>query len=201
MKQKLILITIFFIGICSDSFAITGDEALANFRGRMSRISKLTGNVAWSNSTGESFSGSFKYLSPDKIYVKFSNPAGKIIVSNGKSLWVYSPGSNICGVQELGGGNSGGISAFISGYTGIVTASGPGGYTLKLRNYENFISEIIVVVDTSFFLKRVTMTKKTGASYSFMLSNISTEAAVIPSIFDFNVPASAQIVKNPLNIK
>ena len=201
MRLKLTLITALFIAICSDSFAITGDEALANFRGRMSRIGKLTGIISWSSSAGESYTGSFKYLSPNKIYVKFSNPAGKTVVSNGKSLWVYSPASNICGVQDLGGGGSGGIAAFTTGYNAIVTASGPGGYTIKLKNNESSFNEIILVTDSSFFLRKATMRTKGGVTYEFTLSNVSSEAAVIPSIFDFNVPASAQIVKNPLNIK
>ena len=201
MKSKLILITILFISICSDSFAITGDEALANFRGRMSRIGKLTGVISWSSSRGESFTGSFKYLSPNKIYVKFNNPAGKIIVSNGESLWVYSPGSNICGVQDLDPKSSGGIAAFTAGYMAIVTSAGPGGYTIKLKNYSNFYSEIILIVDSSFFLKKATLRSKIGGTYDFTLSNISTEADVTPDIFDFSIPENAQVVKNPLNIK
>ena len=201
MKLRLFFITILFISICADSYAITGDEALANFRGRMSRIGKLTGIITWSSSAGESYTGSFKYLSPNKIYVKFSNPAGKTIVSNGKKLWVYSPGSGICGVQDLGGGGSGGIAAHTADYMAIVTASGPGGYTIKLKNNDKSVNEIILVVDSSFFLRKATMRTKSGVTYDFTLSNISTEAAVIPSIFDFSAPASAQIVKNPLNIK
>ncbi|MCL2154639.1 MAG: outer-membrane lipoprotein carrier protein LolA [Leptospirales bacterium] len=201
MKLRVMLIIILFISICSDSFAITGDEALSNFRGRMSRVGKLTGIISWSSSAGESYTGSFKYMSPNKIYVKFSNPSGKTIVSNGRSLWVYSPSSNICGVQDLGGGGSGGIAAFTSDYLAIVTASGASGYTIKLKNNEKSFNEIILVVDSSFFLRKATLRTKSGITYDFTLSNISTEAAVIPSIFDFSVPASAQIVKNPLNIK
>jgi len=200
MKLRLFLITILFISICSDLFAITGDEALASFRGRMSRIGKLTGIISWTSSAGESYTGSFKYLSPNKIYVKFSSPSGKTIVSNGRSLWVYSPSSNICGVQDVGGG-SGGIAAFTSGYLAIVTASGPGGYTIKLKNNEKSFNEIILIVDSSFFLRKATLRTQGGVTYDFTLSNVSSEAAVIPSIFDFSVPASAQIVKNPLNIK
>jgi outer membrane lipoprotein-sorting protein len=78
------------------SYAITGDEALAQFRGRMNSAGKITGIISWSHSGGETYTGAFKYMSPGKIYVKFSSPSGKTIVSNGKSLWIYSSGSNIC---------------------------------------------------------------------------------------------------------
>jgi len=201
MKRVIFIITILFVSICDYSFALTGDEALASFRGRMSSVGKLTGIIAWSHSSGESYTGSFKYMSPGKIFIKFSNPSGKTIVSNGKSLWVYSPGSNICGVQDLGGGGSGGIAALTSGYFAIVTAQGPGGYTIKLKSSDRSFSEIILMVDSTFFLKKAVLKSKDGGSYNFSISNINSDASVIPSIFDFNVPSNAQVVKNPLNIK
>lgn len=200
MKKRIFLYTLIYIAFSTYSFAITGDEALSNFRNRMSGISKLTGIIAWSHSSGETYTGSFKYMNPGKIYIKFSSPAGKTIVSNGKSLWVYTPGSNICGVQDLAGGGSGGIAAFTTGYFAIVTAQGPGGYTIKLKNNDKSFSEIILMVDSTFFLRKAILRSKDGGSYNFSISNIST-AAVIPSIFDFNVPSGAQVVKNPLNIK
>jgi outer membrane lipoprotein-sorting protein len=200
MKKSIFLFAVFFILQAAYSYAITGDEALASFRNRMNGISKLTGIISWSHSGGETYTGSFKYMNPGKIYIKFSSPAGKVIVSNGKSLWVYTPGSNICGVQDLAGGGSGGIAALTSGYLAIVTAQGPGGYTIKLKGNDKSFPEIILMVDSTFFLKKAILKSKDGGTYNFSISNIST-AAVIPSIFDFNVPSGAQVVKNPLNIK
>ena len=140
-------------------------------------------------------------MNPGKIYIKFSSPAGQVIVSNGKSLWIYSPGNNICGVQDLSGGGSGGIAAFTSGYLAIVTAQGPGGYTIKLKANDKSYNEILLILDSTFFLKRAVFKSKDGGSISFSLSNISTTAPVMANIFSFDVPASAQVVKNPLNIK
>lgn len=200
MIKKIFLTSLILFSLSGYSFAITGDEALASFRHRMNSIGKLTGIISWSHSSGETYTGSFKYMSPGKIYIKFSNPSGKIIVSNGKSLWVYSPGSNICGVQDLGGGGSGGIAALTSGYFAIVT-QGSGGYTIKLKNSEKSFTEITLMVDSTFFLKRAIIKSKDGGVYNFSISNVSTDAAVIPSIFDFNAPSNTQVVKNPLNIK
>ena len=84
-----LLFTLFLIlTVTQNSFAITGDEALAQFRGRMNGAGKLTGIISWSHSGGETYTGAFKYMSPGKIYIKFSSPPGKTIVSNGKSLWI-----------------------------------------------------------------------------------------------------------------
>jgi len=201
MKRKIFFIAVILTSLCDYSFAITGDEALASFRGRMNSIGKLTGIISWSHSSGETYTGSFKFMSPGKIYIKFSSPSGKVIVSNGRSLWVYSPGSNICGVQDLGGGGSGGIAGLTAGYFAIVTAQGPGGYTIKLKNNEKSFSEIILMVDSTFFLKKAILKSKDGGSYNFSISNVNSNASVIPSIFDFNVPSNSQVVKNPLNIK
>jgi outer membrane lipoprotein-sorting protein len=201
MKRRILIITIMLLTLCDYSFALTGDEALSNFRGRMNSIGKLTGIISWSHSSGETYTGSFKYMSPGKIYIKFSSPSGKVIVSNGRSLWVYNPGSNICGIQDLGGGGSGGIAALTTGYFAIVTAQGPGGYTIKLKSNDKSFSEIILMVDSTFFLKKAILKSKDGGTYNFSISNVNTSAAVIPSIFDFNVPSNSQVVKNPLNIK
>lgn len=198
VKTSIIITIIFFLG--TNSYSLSGDEALASFRNRMNSIGKMTGIISWTFASGETYTGSFKYV-PGKIYVKFSTPAGKIVVCNGKSLWVYSPGSNICGVQDVAGGGSGGIAAFTTGYLAIVTAQGPGGYTIKLKNNEKTYNEIILYLDSTFFLKKAVFKTKGGSSLSFTLSNVNTSAAVMPSFFNFDVPSSAQVVKNPLNIK
>jgi hypothetical protein len=57
------------------------------------------------------------------------------------------------------------------------------------------------MVDSTFFLKKAILKSKDGGTYNFSISNVNASAAVIPSIFDFNVPSNSQVVKNPLNIK
>ncbi len=183
-------------------YSITGDEALAKFRGRMMGIGKLSGVISWSSGSGQALAGTFKYMAPDKIYVKFSNPSGKILVSNGRKLWVYSPSSSICGVQDLAqGSSSGGIAGMTADYRAIVTSQGGDGYTIKLKNAEKAYPEIILRVDSTFFLKRAIFKDREGDGFSFTLSNVNFSPAVMPSLFNFNVPSNAQSVKNPLNIK
>ncbi len=199
--MKKYITTIIIMAISINAYAITGDEAVARFKKRMYSAGKLTGIISWSTGSGMTYTGSFKYLNPGKIYVKFSNPSGKTIVSNGRKLWVYSPASNTVGVQDLGRGGSGGIASFVNGYFAIVTSQGAGGYTIKLKNNEKRFSEITIITDGSFFLKRAIFKTQNGLAYNFSISNVSTSAAVVPTIFSFDVPASAQVVTNPLNIQ
>ncbi|MCP4130670.1 MAG: outer membrane lipoprotein carrier protein LolA [bacterium] len=199
------IIRIIVLPIClfyaTASYSLTGDEAAAKFRSRMYGISKLTGIISWSDHTGQTFTGSFKYLNPGMIYVKFSSPAGKIVVSNGKRLWIYSPSSNICGVQDLYPGSSGGIAGLTQGYMAILTSQSASGYTLKLKSGGKTYPEIILLLDSTFFLKRAILKNGAGETTSFSISNRSFSAPVMRSLFDFNVPANAQVVKNPLNVR
>ena len=204
MKRNSIVAGIILAALfcASGLYPITGDEALAKFRGRMLGIGKMSGVISWTQGSGFSYSGTFKYMAPDKIYVKFSNPGGKILVSNGRKLWVYNPSSSICGVQDLATGSiSGGIAGMTGDYRAIVTAQGADGYTIKLKNSDKAYTEIILRVDSTFFLKRAILKDKNGDGFSFTLSNVDFTPAVMQSLFNFNVPSNAQVVKNPLNIK
>ncbi len=202
MNRKITIYgTLALLFITTYSYAITGEEALQRFRSRMLGISKMTGIISWSMEDGQSITASFKYLNPGKIYMKFSNPKGKLIVTNGKKLWIYNQGINICGIQELGTSLSGGIAGLTKGYIAIVTSQSSRGYTLKLKSNEKIYSQITLMLDSSFFLKKAVMKNNNGGSISFSLSNIDTMASVMKSMFDFSVPANAQVVNNPLNIR
>lgn len=202
MKSTKIFIAGIILFASMPAFSITGDEALTRFRARMLGLGKLTGVISWTAGSGQTMTGSFKYMAPDKIYVKFSNPSGKVVVSNGRKLWVYNPGINICGIQDLGGGSSsGGIAGLTKDYNAIVTSQGSGGYTIKLKNNTAHYTEIVLLVDSSFLLKKAIFKGKSDEAFSFTLSNVSTSAGVMRSLFEFSVPANAQVVKNPLNIK
>ena len=197
---KITAITAMILTLQTALFAMTGEEALAKFRGRMAGISQMSGIISWSTDSGLSYTGSFKYLAPGKIYVKFSSPRGKVLVSNGKKLWIYDPGSNVCGIQDLARGGSGGIYSLVNGYNAIVTG-GSGGYIIRLRNNDKTYNEITLKVDSTFFLNKAILKTKEGNSITFSISNVDLSPNFVKSIFDFSVPANAQSIKNPLNIR
>lgn len=182
-------------------FPLAGDEAVEKFRSRMLRLKKLTGVVSWTAIDGQTYSGGFKYMAPDKIYVKFTSPTEKVLVSNGRMLWIYSPANRMCGIQELEKGTtSGGIAGLVVGYDGIASG-GEHGYIIKLKSDEKQFSEIILSVDPTFLLKGAIFKRDDGRIMSFSLSDVSTAPDVRTSLFEFTVPKGVQIVKNPLNIQ
>jgi outer membrane lipoprotein carrier protein len=199
-RLRIPIIVMFLLGTTS-LFSISGDEAVEKFRNRMLRVGKLTGVISWTSLDGQTYSGSFKYLAPDKVYVKFTSPTEKILVSNGKTLWIYSPGTNMCGIQELAkGSSSGGIAGLVVGYNGIA-AGNELGYTIKLKSDDKQYREIILSVDGTYLLRGAILKREDGRIISFSLSDVSGQANVSEGLFNFKVPKGVQIVKNPMNIR
>jgi outer membrane lipoprotein carrier protein len=201
MKGLRILCAGLLLMYATAIFPLSGDEAAEKFRSRMLRLKKLTGVISWTSIDGQTYSGGFKYMAPDKIYVKFTSPTEKVLVSNGRTLWIYTPGNRLCGIQELEKGTtSGGIAGLVVGYNGIASG-GDTGYIIKLKNEEKEYREIILSVDATFLLKGAIFKREDGRIMSFSISDVSTGADVKSSIFDFTVPKGVQIVKNPLNLR
>jgi outer membrane lipoprotein-sorting protein len=201
MKKPKVLFVIVSLFYASLLFSMTGEEAVEKFRARMLRVEKLTGVISWTSLDGQTYSGSFKYMAPDKIYVKFTSPTEKVLVSNGKTLWIYTPGTNMCGIQELSKGTtSGGIAGLVTGYNGIASGD-EAGYIIKLKDDEKQFREIMLSVDGSFLLKGAIFKREDGRIISFSISDVSTKVEVNQSMFNFKVPKGVHLVKNPMNIR
>ncbi len=181
--------------------ALTGDEAVGKFQARMNGVGTMSGTISWMYQSGQGYSGNFKYMAPGRLLVKFTSPSGRILSSNGRRLWVFDSSSNICGVQDLARGGSGGLAGLVSGYLAILTAQGPSGYTIKLKNSERGYSDVTLVLDGSFLPRKIVLLTKAGDGMSISFSNVQTGESMAPGIFDFSVPSNAQLVKNPLDVK
>jgi outer membrane lipoprotein-sorting protein len=201
MKKRIIyLVLIIALSCTTDLYALTGDEAVARFKSRMFGIGTMTGTISWSHSSGLMYTGNFTYMSPGKIYVTFSRPPGKSIISNGRTLWVYNSESKVCTIQDLSGGGSGGIAGIVRGYSAIATSSKTG-YTIKLKNNEKRFTNITLLVDSSFLLRRVMLKTGTGETLIINLTDVNTGVDIRRDIFDFNIPENVQIIKNAVTLQ
>ena len=108
-----------------------------------------------------------------------------------------------CQLQQLDeeAGVSGGIVSFPKDYSVILLPESSEGYTLKFKNDEKEYPEITLVLDSSFFIRKGSLKNKEGEGFSFTLSGVNFSPDMVKSVFDFNVPANTQIVKNPFNIR
>jgi outer membrane lipoprotein-sorting protein len=57
------------------------------------------------------------------------------------------------------------------------------------------------MLDSTFFLKKAILKDRSGKSLRFTISGVDTSATLIRTMFDFNPPANAQLIKNPLEVK
>ncbi|HOO73478.1 MAG TPA: outer membrane lipoprotein carrier protein LolA [Spirochaetota bacterium] len=173
------------------------------FKKKMSSVGKFSGILSYTLSTGRTFTGNVTYMAPGNIKIRFSNPSGKILVANQKKLWLYDPQNKVCAIQELDQeeGMSGGILSLLRDYEVLQTLESEEGYSLKFSNENHEFTEITLVLDSSFFIKKGNFKNKEGSGFSFSVSGINFSPDIVKSVFDFNVPANTQIVKNPLNIK
>lgn len=204
MKTRKIFIFICIltaIGYAKIAYSISPAEAVQKFQARMYSAGNISGGITITYKDGMIYSGSFKYKSYGQILVKFDNPSGKTISSNGRKLWVYDSSTNICGIQDLAGGGSGGILGFVKTYTPVSANGGSSGYTIKLKNEAQNISAIIIITDGSFLLKKAVFESRDGDSFSIAISAVRLGENIPPGIFDFNVPGNAQTVTNPLDVR
>jgi outer membrane lipoprotein-sorting protein len=201
MKRIKLILVLLPILYTSSLLSIPGEDAVQKFQHRMRNLSKLTGVISWTALNGQTYAGSFKYLAPGKIYVKFTSPIEKILVSNGKVLWIYTPGNKMCGIHELRKGINSGIAAMMDPDYNAVATGGDTGYTIKLKSDKKQYREIIVSVDETYLLKGAIFKREDSRILSFSISDASTRAEVKENLFNFKVPKGVQVVKNPLNLK
>jgi outer membrane lipoprotein-sorting protein len=180
--------------------AVTGDEAVEKFKARYYSITSMKGVISITYSSGEVMTGAFRYAS-GKFAIKFSSPSGKEIVTNGRKLWVYDKGNNVCGVQDVDGSPRGGIAGLLNGYMAIASQAGASDTMIKLKSPDKTYRDITLVVDATYMVKKAVFRNEKGDGFTVTFSNILMNESVSPGSFDFNVPANAQVVKNPLDVR
>jgi outer membrane lipoprotein-sorting protein len=201
MKKVLVSISVLSVFLLSGILtAATGDEAVEKFKSRFYSIQTMKGIISISYSSGESMVGAFRYMAPGKFYIKFTAPAGKEISTNGKRLWIYDKGNNVCGIQEVSPTYSGGVAGYIKNYMALASSSG-NDTMIKLKSPDQFYRDIIIMADSSFMIKKVTFRTEKGDGFAATFSNLVLNEPIPIGAFDFNVPSNAQVVKNPLDVR
>ncbi|MDY6969669.1 MAG: outer membrane lipoprotein carrier protein LolA [Spirochaetota bacterium] len=223
MFIRIFTVSIIMFFVADNTFALKGEEVVEGFKKRMIDIETMKGVISISLSAGRSYKGVFRYQNPGQIYIKFNKPRGKIIVSNGKKLFIYDSASNVCGIQELEKNSESGIIGYIDSYIPILISRTKSVIILKLKikqdvhesriesknNDDNSYEEdkdeiypdITLTLDSSFLLKEAFFENAQGEGFVVSLSGIKTGEKIVPGFFNFNVPSTAQIQKNPLDIR
>lgn len=155
-------------------------------------------------------SGTLFQRRPDRFLMRFSDPAGDVIVSDGSSLWVYYPSIDAKQVirRRGAGGNAGAIdlhAQFIGDPVARFRAERHGTesvggrpaqvVTLTPRAPQGYRSLKVWIDERDHLIRRFEIREETGAVRHFTLSSFTANPSLADGLFTFTPPAGAQVIE------
>jgi outer membrane lipoprotein carrier protein len=149
---------------------------------------------------------------PDRFMMKFSEPAGDIIVSDGRYFWLYYPSADAKQVLRApaSADAAGGVDLqaqflgdplrrFTHTYHGTETVNGRKTYVITMVPKQNVGYKALKVwIDAQDALvRRFVLTENNGLVQEITLSNLAINPALSNDLFQFTPPANAKIIENP----
>jgi outer membrane lipoprotein-sorting protein len=180
---------------------------------RFSSVKDYTGDFKWVN--GEShYSGKIRYKKPDKILLTFDDPQDQKIVSNGSVLYIYVPYLKVVVQQTLGestesallaSSSEAGLEKLFDEYafsfydsSALQPYKGTLAHHLKLsqKTAKVGFKRMDLWVSEDGLILQANGVSPNGISVSLIFSNVQLNTELPDYIFDFEVPADAQIIRN-----
>lgn len=147
---------------------------------------------------------------PDRFLMKFSEPAGDVILSDGRYFWLYYPSADRKQVlrAEATTGAAGGVDLqaqflgdpirrFTYKYHGIQTVNGRPAHVLTLTPRQRMgYRSLKVWIDTKDALvRRFILTENNGVVLEINLSDLIVNRPLSNDLFHFVPPADAKIIE------
>lgn len=161
--------------------------------------------------------GNLLYRNPNKMRIEFSNPAGQVINSDGKTLTVFLPKYSVAFSQELKKRSDAAVAAMASkqglnllksSYSiGYVTgpepvpldgSSGESVVKLKLtwRSGTQAYRQLELSIAANGFIRRIVGVTAGQQTLQFDFSSIKTNIGIPDNRFDYDSPPTANMIHN-----
>ncbi|MBN1531699.1 MAG: outer membrane lipoprotein carrier protein LolA [Spirochaetes bacterium] len=183
--------------------------SLTTYQADFAVVSQKTGKT-------KAQSGIIKYRASDNLLIEFHQPPGQRIVSNGRVMWIYIPSMNVVAEQNLKAESAGLFSSNTkSGLTRLFSkyhyrfaskeqpetqSDGSKFYTLYLKQREtrSGFRTLQLWISEDYFITKAKGETSTGKVIEITFSNIRTNVSLPSSLFRFDVPSRARVIKNPM---
>ncbi|MBX6363982.1 MAG: outer membrane lipoprotein carrier protein LolA [Gemmatimonadetes bacterium] len=148
---------------------------------------------------------------PDRFLMRFTEPAGDVIVSDGRYFWVYYPSVDPKQVIRMPSSAAGGgvdlqtqflgdpAKRFVATLDGREKVAGHDAYVLTLvprSTAELGYQKLRVWIDpTDYLARRFEITEDNGNVRHFELSRLRANGPVAADLFRFTPPADARVVE------
>jgi len=145
---------------------------------------------------------------PDRFLMKFSDPAGDVLVSDGQWFWIYYPSvdpKQVIRTPAAGAGQAVDLQAqflgdperrFSARLEGREAVAGRQAYVLDLtpRGSEAFKALKLWIDPDDYLVRRFEITEQNGSVRHLELSDLRVNVAAGDALFRFAPPAGAHIV-------
>jgi len=152
--------------------------------------------------------GEMRQRKPGLLDIRFSDPAGDRIVSDGKALWIYLPSTNPGQVIKTapnkdGTGTPDVTSQFLDspktryamsdGGTTVVAGHPTHAVVLVPKEPMSFTKATVWVDDDDGLIRRFETVEQNGVTRTVTLTKITLNGSIDPSAFTFVVPKGVQV--------
>ncbi|HET7464397.1 MAG TPA: outer membrane lipoprotein chaperone LolA [Longimicrobium sp.] len=158
--------------------------------------------------TDRTSTGKLYQRKPDRFLMRFTEPAGDVMVADGRHFWIYYPSSDRTQVVRTSiaeGGEqadfqrqflSNATSRFVATLNGVETVAGRPTYALTLvPKRESPYKVIRIWVDRDDNLvRRFEMTEENDSVRRLELRNLKVNQPVSDALFTFTPPAGTQVI-------
>jgi len=186
--------------------AVSAWSKIKTIRGTFEQT--VTNQITGSSATAR---GQYVQERPNRLSIRFSQPASDAIVADGKAVWIYLPSTSSGQVIKRPATDQGATPIDLTGQfldaprtkydvaaAGTKSVDGHAAHALKLVPKKGvtgpFTQATVWVDDDDALIREFEVTEPTGVTRHVRLTAIETNPTVDRAVFVFNVPAGVKVV-------